>query len=149
MMSGNHPVDYYRSITSAPAMIIPATLPSQSRSAQLGADEVVDLSGTFVIDAGGKIVAANLSVYKFWGGVPRSFVGVYLRDLFVLIPDASGTEEPESQWKLFKTAMLDRWTLLSARHVDGSCHPVRVRLERSVGGAGTYIAMVRADDSER
>ena len=108
-------------------------------STQLAAD----LYGMFVVDAAGKVVAANASASQFWGTGGRSFVGASLANLFATGPDGAEVDESEGQWKAFKAAALDRWTPCRARQAGDSSREVRVRLERAIGGAGSFIAMVR------
>jgi hypothetical protein len=97
----------------------------------------------FVIDAGGTIVAANLSAYELFRNSSRSFVGAFFPGLFATTIDDHVGEETDSQWKEFKAEMLDRWTFCRTRQTCPSPYDVRVRLERGVGGAGSFIATVR------
>ncbi len=115
-------------------MLTPSPLPPQPAA---------DVCGMFVVDAGGKIVAANQSAHQFWENTRRSFVGALLPRLFAADPAQSDEENFEAEWKAFKATALDRWTTRVTEPATGASRHVRFRLERAFGGAGTFIATVR------
>jgi PAS domain-containing protein len=97
----------------------------------------------FVIDADGKVVAANLSACELWGSAGKSIVGVSFASLFVPGADASEVDSTDAQWSTFRTAALERWSTCLTQPPGGLGREVRMRLERAFGGAGSYIATVR------
>lgn len=107
-----------------------------------------DVCGMFVVDVEGKVVAANLSAHHFWENARRSFVGASLPRLFATDPDAADSDDAMAEWKAFKAATLDRWTTRLTQPATGATYQVRVRLERSMGGAGSFIATIRPCPSE-
>lgn len=58
--------------------------------------------------------------------------------------EASGAPGGSAQqWSQLKGRGLDRWTLQVARRFDLPSCEVRLRVERSSGGGGSFIATVR------
>lgn len=102
-----------------------------------------DTCAVFVLEAGGLVVASNTSARMFWSEVARPLVSMPFVTLLAGNEDSSGPETSSSQWLQLRSESLDRWTLRVARRLDGTTCDVRLRLERSSGGAGTYIAAVQ------
>ncbi len=104
-----------------------------------------DTCAVFVLEAGGLVVASNTSAREFWSDVARPLVSAPFMTLFVSNEDLSDSENLSRQWLQLKSEGLDRWTRRVARRLDGATCPVRLRLERSSGGAGSYIVTVRPE----
>lgn len=100
-----------------------------------------DVSPVFVIDAAGRVVATNRSACVFWATGNQSMVGLNFVQLFEPDPgnDVAGFE---TRWTALRAAAFESWTPLVARTLRTDRAVTRVRLERSIGGAGTYIAIV-------
>jgi hypothetical protein len=92
----------------------------------------------FVIDATGVVIAANSSAREFVGFTRKSPASLSFAGLFASGPFAAN-QPGADDWKTFVAATLDRWTSFCVRMPEGE-REVRVRLERSAGGAGSYIA---------
>jgi PAS domain-containing protein len=102
--------------------------------------------GVLVLDADGRVVAANSSARELWRAGPKPLVGIPLVGL--LGSDAVGSEPGFAiiQWELLRKAALDRLMDVSVQPVDGRARRrMRLRLERSQGGAGTFIALLLPD----
>ena len=102
-----------------------------------------EFCAVLVLDASGKVVAANSSARRLWTAVDKSLVGLPFAWLFRLDGDSAELEFCDSRWKAMKTSALDCWTQLAAQPLDGLPCDVRVRLERALGGAGSYIATIQ------
>jgi PAS domain-containing protein len=96
-----------------------------------------------VLDAMGMVVAANETARELWGAPEKTLVSQSLTQL-IFAGTASPDLETSTAWKTLKATIVDRGAPLLARRRDGSSFGVRVQLERSLGGAGTYIATIAA-----
>lgn len=92
-----------------------------------------------VVDADGRVVAANTSAQMLWASPKTSLVN---RSLVSLTGAMAATAESESaQWQSIKKSALDDFVTTAVRPVDGGeKRSVRMRLERAYGGGGSYIA---------
>lgn len=108
-----------------------------------------DLCAVLVLDASGKVVAVNDSARALWGAGKLELVGIAFARLRTDTPSVAKQEDSEAAWKAFLADAGGRWTSMSIRSRDGSARDVRVRLERALGGAGTYIATVQPRTSEQ
>jgi hypothetical protein len=109
----------------------------------LGDDPAI---AVLVIDAGGQVVAGNPAARSFaCDGKP--LVGRFLINLFVGEEFAADADYAAQQWRALRSEAMDKW--VSRRLVCGGDirGEVRLRLERSLGGAGSYIATVIAQDA--
>lgn len=102
-----------------------------------------DLCAVLVLDASGNVVAANRSARYLWAGPDKSFVRSAFAGLFISALESDDPEFLETESKVLIAGALDRWTRLMAKPVDGQPRAVRVRLERALGGAGSYIATIQ------
>ncbi len=101
------------------------------------------LCAVLVLDASGKIVAVNGSARQLWAVAGKSLVGLPLAGFFESeAPVVATAEADEERWQELRTRTLDRWVSLATRATDGSVQDVHVRLERALGGAGSYIATI-------
>lgn len=95
-----------------------------------------------VLDATGKVVATNESARQLWAAPDRTLVGTPVGSMLLTEPAASDALSIDLPWKTLCAVALNQWTSLVAKPQTGSLRSVRVRLERAVGGAGSYIAIV-------
>ena len=94
-----------------------------------------------VIDASGKVVAANTTARTLWQDKAKPLVNAALPELVAYAADPASTPPPAGRWEQFRLAALDQALPVELRPVDGSSsRPMTIRLERSYGGGGTYIA---------
>ncbi len=108
-----------------------------------------DLCAVLVLDAGGRVVAANRSARQLWAAPDKALVGFPFGGLFGLESVSAEPQSAETQWKALSTATVDRWTSSLARPLSGPPREVRVRLERALGGAGSFIATIQPRLSSR
>lgn len=106
-----------------------------------GADE---FHASVVIDASGQIVAANRTASDLLGVPGKSLIGLPFTSRFAPENAEPGQARDASEWKSLCAAALDQLVAFHARREDGRTFPVRVQLERAFGGAGSYIAVIRA-----
>ncbi|HEY1107977.1 MAG TPA: PAS domain-containing protein, partial [Opitutaceae bacterium] len=121
-------------------MIDPASS-SAANSASRSAP--ADFCAVLILDAQGRIAAANTSARTLWQAAENELVGEHLASLFVFEIVSSDPDFLEAQWEVLVASALDRETPLSAQPREGAPYPVRLRLESSLGGASGYIATIR------
>lgn len=91
-----------------------------------------------VVDADGRVVAANTSAQMLWASPKTSLVN---RSLVSLTGASPATDSESAQWQLIKQSALDDFVATKVRPVDGGEErSIRMRLERAYGGGGSYIA---------
>lgn len=112
-----------------------------SFSAASAAPSDASACAVLVLDAMGTVVAANGTARALWDATEKGLISQSFTQL-VAADAASAESNAISDWKSLKTATVDRSAPFSARRRDGSSFTVRVRLERSLGGAGTFIATI-------
>jgi two-component system, cell cycle sensor histidine kinase and response regulator CckA len=117
--------------------------PASQSAAAGGGASTADFCGVLVLDAGGSIVAANSSAREITSVGDIALIGQPFAALFVFEIVSTDAEFLAAQWDALRESALDRWTPLSLQSPAGAPREVRVRLERAVGGAGTYIAMLQ------
>lgn len=115
-----------------------------SPDANLSVDDALipeaELCAVLVLDALGHVVATNRSARQLWRVEKGSLVGVPVAEL--LVSRESAPELPEARWKALLGQTLERTGLFLARPLDAAPREVGVRVERSFGGAGSYIATI-------
>ncbi len=102
-----------------------------------------DFCAVLVLDAQGRIVAANTSARTLWQTVEGELAGEHLASLFAFEIVSSDPDFLEAQWEVLVGSALDREIPLSAQPREGAPLLVRLRLESSLGGASGYIATIR------
>lgn len=98
----------------------------------------------FVLDASGNVVATNHSGHHFFGAQDRPLAGQPFAGFFVGPATTPETESAEARWASLRAATLDRWAELVAWKSGNGPRNVQVRIERSIGGAGTYFATIQS-----
>lgn len=102
-----------------------------------------EVCAVFVIDAGGSVVATNASGRRLWSVSGRSMVGVPFVALLGFNGLAAEPGLAAEEWRNLKAEALDRWTRRVARPADAPTRELNLHLERSIGGAGSYILNVQ------
>lgn len=97
-----------------------------------------------VLDAAGKITAANASARALWQTGADELVGEAFAGLFAFDVVSSDPEFLEAQWEGLVMTALDKDSTLSAQPREGAPRDVRVRLEKVLGAPAGYIASVQA-----
>ena len=99
--------------------------------------------GVFVIDAEGKIVATNEGARRLWGVGTEVLVGRAFTSLF---RGERSSEHPEmdaiADWRTLLRRTRETRTALAMAAGEGGPEEVTLRVERAIGGAGSYIATV-------
>ncbi|MES2693102.1 MAG: PAS domain-containing protein, partial [Verrucomicrobiota bacterium] len=96
-----------------------------------------------LLDAAGRIGAANTSARALWQTGDDELIGEAFASLFVFEIVSSDPDFLEAQWEVLLASALDRETSLSAQPREGAPRTVRLRLEKNLGSAGAYVATVR------
>lgn len=112
------------------------------------APEHTEVCAVFVVDACGIVVATNASGRRLWSVSGRSMVGVPFVALLGVTGIAVGPELAAEEWRNLKADALDRWTRRLTQPADAPEREVHLHLERSIGGAGSYIVNVQTAERE-
>ena len=103
-----------------------------------------DLCAVLLLDAAGRIVAANASAHRLWGVAEPTLAGRALASLFVFEVTSTDPEFLEAQWDVLLASALDRSATLAIQPTGAAAsREVRVRLEKSLGAPAGYIATVQ------
>ena len=114
-----------------------------SRNASVHAAEAAPAAVLF-LDANGRISAANTSARQLWQTGENELIGEAFATLFAFEVVSNDPEFLEAQWEVVLASALDRSTTFSIQPREGAPRDMRVRIERTVGSATTYIATVHA-----
>jgi two-component system, cell cycle sensor histidine kinase and response regulator CckA len=96
-----------------------------------------------LLDAGGKITAANESARKLWQVAEGELIGEQFASQFAFEVVSNDPEFLEAQWDVVLAGALNRDAVLSAQPREGAPHEVRVRLEKNLGTASGYVATLQ------
>ncbi len=96
-----------------------------------------------VLDAAGKVTAANASARVLWQTGENELIGDAFAALFVSEITSSDPEFLEVQWEVLLDGTLNKTTPLQALPREGAPRDVRVRLEKILGAASGYIATIQ------
>jgi PAS domain S-box-containing protein len=102
-----------------------------------------DFCAVLMLDASGRVTAANASARALWQSTDGELVGEAFASLFAFEVVSNDPEFLEAQWDVLLASALDRATPLSAQPREGTARDVRVRLEKPLGAAVGYIATVQ------
>jgi PAS domain S-box-containing protein len=97
-----------------------------------------------MLDASGKVASANQEARALWQTSEGELVGEFFPGLFALDIVSDEPEMIEAQWEILLAAILDKRAILSVQPKEGGPHPMAVRAEKAIGGAGGYIVVVEA-----
>ncbi|MEO6874157.1 MAG: PAS domain-containing protein, partial [Opitutaceae bacterium] len=102
-----------------------------------------ELSAVLLLDADGRVTAANHSARSLWQTTNREPVGTHFASLFQfdLVSDEPGWIV--AQWKVLLNATLDQHALLITKPKSGVSRHVTTRLETHLGTTQGYIATVQ------
>ncbi len=96
-----------------------------------------------VLDAAGKITAANASARRLWQTGETELVGEAFASLFAFEVVSTDPEFLEAQWDVVLASTLDRSSTLTAQPREGAPCEVRVRLEKPLANAPGFIATIQ------
>ncbi len=96
-----------------------------------------------VLDAAGKVTAANASARALWQTADNELIGDAFAALFVSEITSSDPEFLDVQWEVLLESTLNRTTPLQALPREGAPRDVRVRLEKILGQASGYVATIQ------
>jgi two-component system cell cycle sensor histidine kinase/response regulator CckA len=96
-----------------------------------------------VLDSAGRITSANATARALWQTGADELVGNAFAALFAFEVTSSDPEFLEAQWEVLLATSLDQDADLSAQPREGAPRDVRVRLEKILGAAPGYIAVVQ------
>ena len=117
----------------------PFAFATQPASALAG----TEVCAVLVLDATGRVIAANPSARWLWQAADHEPVDAHFAGLFQF---DEGTDEPGwiiTQWKVLLAETLDQYAPLMAKPHTGAPRPVVVRLEANLGAPSGYIATIR------
>ena len=95
-----------------------------------------------LLDAAGKVAAANQSAQTLWQTGPEELIGESFSSLFALDVVTDDQEWLEAQWDILLGATLERVTELSVQPREGAPRQMNVKLEKALGGLASYIAVI-------
>ncbi len=96
-----------------------------------------------VLDATGKITAANASAHALWQIDESGLIGEAFAALFAFEITSSDPEFLEAQWEVLLDSALNRTTLLQTQPRAGDPRDVSVRLEKNLGPISGYLATIQ------
>ena len=102
-----------------------------------------DACAVLVLDATGRVTAANLTAQALWQTGATELVGDAFAALFAFEVTSNDPEFLEAQWDVLLATTLDQPATLSAQPREGAPRDVRVRLEKILGPSPGYIAVVQ------
>lgn len=94
-----------------------------------------------VIDASGKVVASNPGAQALCSD-GKSLVGQPLAAFFGGAERSGDADFLEEQWRTLRRDALDNWALRRLACPSAANREVHVRVERALGGAGSYLATI-------
>ncbi|MEY2879451.1 MAG: hypothetical protein RLZZ15_1831 [Verrucomicrobiota bacterium] len=101
-----------------------------------------DACAVLVLDAAGRVTAANSSAASLWNFPPADLVGAPFAALFAFDIVSADPEFLDAQWEGLLLTALEKPSRLTAQPRDAAPREVRVRLEPFAGGAPGYLATV-------
>jgi len=96
-----------------------------------------------VLDAAGRVTAANATARALWQTGEGELVGEPFAGLFAFEIVSNDPEFLEAQWEGLLITALDKDATLSAQPREGAPRDVRMRLEKMLGSVPGYIATVQ------
>ncbi len=97
-----------------------------------------------VLDASGRVTAANQEAKLLWQTGVGELVGEFFPGLFELDIVSDDPRMAEAQWDVLLAATLDKSAILSVQPREGAPRPMVVRAEKSIGASGGYIVVIEA-----
>ncbi len=95
-----------------------------------------------LLDASGRITAANASARLLWQTADAELVGEHFASLFAFDVVSNEADWLEAQWDVLLSAALEQAISLKAQPREGAPREVRVRLEKALAVAPGYFALV-------
>ena len=100
-------------------------------------------AAVLLLDAAGRITAANTTARALWQTGPTALLGEPFTTLFAFEIVSLDPEFPEAQWDALLASALDRSATLSAQPRQGAPREVRVCLEKTLGPHPGYLATIQ------
>ena len=100
-------------------------------------------AAVLLLDSAGRVTAANSTARTLWQTGENELVGEPFAGLFAFEIVSSDPDFLEAQWEALLISALDKIAALSAQPREGAPRDVRVRLEKNLGTAGGYIAVIQ------
>lgn len=113
------------------------TTPAGARAHRAG------ICAVLLLDEKGRITATNSSARQLWQTGEHDLGGEHLVSLFAFDVVSNDPEFIQAQWEVLVASAVERATTLSAQPREGTPFEVCVRLEKTAGGTGGYVAMVQ------
>lgn len=104
---------------------------------------LADCCAVVLLDAKGKITAANTSATVLWQTTEEGLIGTCLPSLFAFEVTSTDPDFIEAQWESLVASALDQSTLLNAPTRDGTPRAVNLRLEKALGQLSAYLAVIQ------
>ncbi|MBC7366929.1 MAG: PAS domain-containing protein, partial [Undibacterium sp.] len=101
-------------------------------------------AAVLLIDATGRITAANASARTLWQVSENELIGESFSTLFFFEVVSEGADWLEAQWDVILATTLERTATLSIQPREGAPRDQTVRLEPALGGGTGYIAVVQS-----
>jgi PAS domain S-box-containing protein len=121
----------------------PVSSSSNDPAAATARTPVVDVCAVLVLDATGRVTAANSSARTLWQTGDNELVGDAFASLFAFEIVSNDPEFLEAQWDALLVSALNRTTTLSVQPREGAPREMRVRLEKILGPVAGYIATIQ------
>ncbi len=95
-----------------------------------------------VVDAAGKVTAANATARKLWQTGENELVGDAFASLFAFEITSNDPEFLDAQWEVLQASALERTTPLHVQPREGAPREMSVRLEKMLGAPAGFIATI-------
>jgi two-component system cell cycle sensor histidine kinase/response regulator CckA len=102
-----------------------------------------DACAVLILDASGRISAANGSARALWQCGESELPGETFTSLFAFEVVSLDPDFHQAQWDVLLAGARDAEVVMTAQPREGSSREVRVRIERLLGGTDGYIATVQ------
>ncbi|MSU48163.1 MAG: PAS domain-containing sensor histidine kinase [Opitutus sp.] len=100
-------------------------------------------TAVLLLDAAGRVTAANTTAHSLWQTGTDGLVGKAFASLFIFEIVSSDPDFLEAQWDVVLASALDRAVTLGAQPPGGTPRDVSVRIEKIGGTATGYFATVQ------
>ena len=95
-----------------------------------------------LLDAAGRVTAANATAQALWQAEPGALVGAHFASLLAFDVVSDDADWLESQWEVILATALDQTVPLDVQPKGGAPCDMRVRIEETLGNPPGFIATV-------